>query len=239
MVEVTSYLKSDNKMNIMRNITFLICLFFFSNQVFSQQKKDTVSGSPQFLFPQFTDGTVMMKDGTVAHVKLNYDAVWDQMQFLGDNKAIMTIANPENVIKVEIAKRTFVFMMNYFAEEIVVGPVSLYVRIHQLRIVKKASGYGGTSSASSVQSVNSFTGGDKTNGALTNNDDVSYTKDITYYLSIKGKTKVISSLNNLVKSFPSQKDLVQKELNKEDPQFSSIESIKKIIVWINANGIEK
>jgi len=222
----------------MRNFTLLICFFLFSNLVFSQQKKDTVSDSPQFLFPQFTDGAVFMKDGTVARVKLNYDAVWDQMQFMGTDNVIMTIANPEKVIKIEISKRTFVYMKNYFVEVISVGNVSLYARIHQQRIVKKASGYGGTSTASSVQSVTTFTGGDRTNGALAINDDVSYKKDVTLYISIKEKTKVISSLNDLVRSFPSKKDLVKKELEKEDTQYSSIESVKKLIDWVNANGIE-
>jgi hypothetical protein len=223
----------------MRNFTLLICFFLFSNLVFSQQKKDTVTGSPQFLLPQFTEGDVYMKDGSMARVKLNYDAVWDQMQFIGNDNVIMTIANPENVIKIEIATRTFVYVKNNFAEVISVGPVSLYARIHQQRIVKKASAYGGTTTASSVQSVNTFTGGDRTNPSLVNDDVVTYTKDVTLYITINGKTKVVSSLNDLVKNFPSKKDLVQKELEKENTQYSSIESVKKLIGWINVNGIEK
>ena len=104
--------------------------------------------------------------------------------------------------------------------------------------MKKASGYGGSSATTSVQSVSTFTGGDRTNGALANNDAISYTKDMTFYLSVIGKTKVITSLHDLVKSFPSKKVLIQKELAKEETQFSSIESVKKLIDWINQNAIE-
>lgn len=226
-------------MNIQRIVRLIICFFIISNPVFSQQKKDTVSGSPEFLFPEFTDGSVFLKDGTEAKVKLNYDAVWDQMQFMEADKVIMTIADPEKVVKIVISNRTFVYLKNNFVEVICQGPVSLYVRIHEQRIVKKASGYGGSSATTSVQSVSTFTGGDRSNGSLMNNDAVSYSKDMTLYLTVKGKTRVITNLNDLVKCFPLKKDLIKNESEKEQTQYNSIESVKKIVDWINQNAIEK
>lgn len=225
-------------MNIQRIVGLVICFFIISNPAFSQQQKDTVSDFRQFLFPEFSEGVVYLKDGTVARVKLNYDEVWDQMQFIEADKVIMKIAEPEKVVKIIVSNRTFVYLKNYFVEVISEGPVSLYSRIHQQKIVKKASGYGGSSATTSVQSVSTFTGGDRTNGALANNDAISYIKDVTLYLSVKGKTKIITSLNDLVKCFPLKSDLIQKEIVKENTLYNSIESVKKLIDWINSNGIE-
>jgi hypothetical protein len=223
-------------MKILSNLA-LICFLLFSNLVFAQQKRDSTTSSTRFLFPQFTDGVVVMKDGNVSGGKLNYDTSTDQMQFLGADNAILQIAEPEKVVKVVIANRTFVFLKNYFVEVIIDGPVLLYSRIHEQRIAEKVGAYGGSSPASSIQTVSTLFSGDGTINRLTANEDVTYRKELILSVSVKGKMRIISVQNDLLKCFSSKKELIQQEMDKQKTKISSLESTKKIIEWINTNGI--
>jgi len=43
---------------------------------------------------------------------------------------------------------------------------------------------------------------------------------------------------NLLKCFSTKKDLIAEEIKKQNVNFTSIDSVKKFIDWINANGIK-
>ena len=159
------------------------------------------------------------------------------MQFLGDGNTIMSIAKPEDVSKVTILNRSFFYIKNYFVELLTEGPVSLYSRIHQQRNAEKIGAYGGASPSSSIQSVSTFHSSDGRIDNLTPNEVVNYITSISYYLVYNGKTKLVFNQNDLLKCFPSKKEELKKELDKENTKFNSTDSVKKIVEWMNANGI--
>lgn len=209
-----------------------------SNLTFSQPQKDSVLTSTRFLFPQFTDGKVILKDGVVASAKLNYDTFTDQMQFMGANNVVMNISEPEKVINVVILNRTFSYLKNYFVEQISEGVITLSTRLHQERIAEKNGAYGGASPATSIQTISSLYQGDGTVNKLSSNESVSYNKMLIFYITINGKTKIVLNQSDFLKCFPSKKDLIKQEIDKENCKFTSVESVKKIVDWMNANGMK-
>jgi hypothetical protein len=216
----------------------LICFLLISILSFSQPQKDSVLTSTRFLFPQFTDGKVILKDGVVASAKLNYDTFTDQMQFMGANNVVMNISEPEKVINVVILNRTFSYLKNYFVEDISIGTVTLSMRLHQQQIAEKNGAYGGSSPATSIQSISSLYQGDGTVNKLSSNETVSYNRTLTFYITVNGKTKIVFNQNDFLKCFPSKKDVIKQEIDKENCKFSSVESVKKIVDWMNKNGIK-
>ena len=205
----------------------LICFLLISNLSFSQPQKDSILTSTRFLFPQFTDGKVILKDGVVVSAKLNYDTFTDQMQFMGANNVVMNISEPEKVINVVILNRTFSYLKNYFVEDISNGAVTLSTRLHQQQIAEKNGAYGGSSPATSIQSISSLYQGDGTVNKLSSNETVSYNKTLTFYITVNGKTKIVFNQNDFLKCFPSKKDVIKQEIDKENCKFSSVESVKK------------
>ena len=216
----------------------LICFLLISNLSFSQPQKDSILTSTRFLFPQFTDGKVILKDGVVVSAKLNYDTFTDQMQFMGANNVVMNISEPEKVINVVILNRTFSYLKNYFVEDISNGTVTLSTRLHQQQIAEKNGAYGGSSPATSIQSISSLYQGDGTVNKLSSNETVSYNRTLTFYITVNGKTKIVFNQNDFLKCFPSKKDVIKQEIDKENCKFSSVESVKKIVDWMNKNGIK-
>lgn len=218
-------------------ITLLFCFLIISNLMIAQTKKDSTLITSRFLLPQFTDGIVLMKDGTSYGAKLNYDGASDQIQFLDVDNKILFIGEPDKVNNVKIGNRTFIYRKNYFMEMLISGPVSLYSRAHLQKLVLKNGAYGSSTATSSIQSLSSMRIGDGGTTQLTANENAVYDKEIYFYLVIKEKMKVIINEKELLKCFPSKKDLLKQELDKEQTNFKSTESMIKIVEWINANGI--
>jgi len=218
--------------------TFAIVCLFFSNMAFSQTKSD-ISFDPSFyLLPKFTDGTIKMKDGNVAGGKLNYNTVVDEMQFIDDKNEILSVADPTVVVQVIIGDRKFYYLKNYFFELVADGNILLFSRIHVKRFEEKIGAYGGTSSTSSITSVSSYTSDNGTLTKLNAGVKVSLQTEVVYYIALNGKYKLVLTKNDLFKLFPANKDQIKQEMDKQNIQFDSVDSFKKIIDFINTKGIK-
>jgi hypothetical protein len=222
----------------LRNILFG-CFLLLTNLAFSQPKSDIASTS-RFVFPQFTDGIVIMNDGSREKTMLNYDASTDQMLFMGADKVAMSFAEPEKIQRVVIQNRSFYYIKGFFTELVSDGAVALYARIHQQEITEKNGAYGGPSPATRIETVSNMyrPDGQATRASGTDKEAVLFTKSVVYYLTVNGKTKLVSNQNNLLKCFSTKKDVITQEMNKQDVNFTSIDSVKKFIDWMNANGIK-
>jgi hypothetical protein len=225
-------------MKIKIHCSLFISFLFISNLVTAQQQKDSSIDSTNFLFPKFTDGVITMKDGNEATGKFNYNMLLDEMQFINPPDEIMSLASPSKVLKVVIASRTFIYLKNYFVEILTDGNVSLFYRAHVKRFAEKIGAYGGSSATSSIESVATYTSTDGSLTRLSGNEKVSYKNELTYYIMQNGKVKILFELNDLLKCFPENKDLIQQEIEKQHANYTDVESVKKIIDWINAKGLK-
>jgi hypothetical protein len=225
-------------MKIKLHYSLFISFLFISNLAVAQQPKDTSLDSSNFLFPQFTDGVITMKDGNEATGKFNYNTLLDEMQFINPPNEIMSLANPLKVLKVVVANRTFVYLKNYFVEKLTDGNVSLFYRIHVKRLADKIGAYGNASPTSSIESFATYTSTDGNLNRLSANEKVSYKNELTYYIMQNEKVKILFKLSDLFKCFPTSKDLIQHEIEKQHIIYTNVESVKKIIDWINTNGLK-
>lgn len=218
--------------------SFAIACLFFSNIAFSQTKSEITFDASYYLLPQFTDGTIKMKDGNLAGGKLNYNTVVDEMQFISDKNEILSVADPSQVVLITIGDRKFYYLKNYFFELVADGNILLFSRIHVKRFEEKIGAYGGTSSTSSITSVSSYTSDNGTLTKLNAGVKFSLQKEVVYYVVVNGKYKLVLTKNDLFKLFPANKDLIKQEMEKQNIQFDSVDSFKKIIDWINVKGIK-
>jgi hypothetical protein len=223
-------------MKIILHCQIIICLLFICNSIFSQQVNDTTI-SPHHLFPNFTDGIVYFKNGQSAKAKFNYDTYQDQMQFLGTDDLVMILQEPEKLFKVSIANREFYFINNSFLEIVTNDIVPLYTRVHLERLAVKIGAYGNANPASSIESLATFNSGDGRFSRLTRDEKVTFSPTLNFYITNRGITRPIASQKDLIKCFSSDKELLRKELEKQKTKFNSIESVKKIVDWINLKGI--
>jgi hypothetical protein len=177
--------------------TLLIYFLLISNFGFSQDKKDTLNLKSSLLFPQFTEGTVIFKDGSSNRAMLNYDTSLDEMQFIGPKNENLAFAEPEKISMVIISNRQFINYNNHFVEILVDGNVTLCLKVCQKRFAEKVGAYGGTSPSSSLTTYSSIRLSDGFNTKLSTNEVIKIKTEFLFYLLQDDRMKQIF---NLIKS---------------------------------------
>lgn len=183
------------------------------------------------LFPEFSDGIVLFKDGTKTAAMLNYDTFEEQMIFQNDGE-IMALANPEKVEHIEIQKRTFVWYQNdIFLEKIDSASVILYQRRRSILQSKgKETSFGGVSQSSAVSTVNSLARGyDKQMGNLSKKEEFGFKTDVLYYIESDGKYKNISLPKQISKVFNLDTKEVEAFIRSNDINFTEVDDMVRLI----------
>lgn len=131
-----------------------IILFFLFAVFFPANAQTTADGSmPQFLFQEFTMGSVRMKNGQLQNSILNYNIVTEKMVYQ-NGKDLYDITNTELIDTVYIQKSKFVPSGKVFFEVLLEAPVALFVQQTGSVVPPGApAGYGGTSQVSSTKQL--------------------------------------------------------------------------------------
>lgn len=126
-------------------------ILFCSGSLAGQDNGD--DSSIQFLFPEFTSGTVRMKNGSVQQAEMNYNTLAERMIFK-QNGRLMEMTELDKVDTVILQNCRFVPFGKVFYEVLFNGPVSLFVQNRtDLKSVGRPSAYGTTSQTIGPTSV--------------------------------------------------------------------------------------
>src|SRR6185503_14680028 len=58
---------------------------------------DVLTSADMYHYPEFTNGKVVLRDGTVVEVKLNYNRVFDQMLFIAPKGDTLALGDEKNI----------------------------------------------------------------------------------------------------------------------------------------------
>lgn len=217
----------------MRRVILLLSIIFFTTiSAFSQEK------TIHYLFPEFRNGSVFMKNGTVNNAPMNYNLVTEEMVFNqgGDIFAIAdeTLKNLDYVI---ISNRKFVlYEKDKFAEVIHESGYKLYVE-HKGRVIPpgKAAGYGGTSQTSAVTTYSSIQSGGMWY-ELEMPEDYGVSQFKVYLIDNGSGLKKIRSINQLRKLYRKKKDLYDNYIKDNNVEFNNYESVTKLVEYLEDNS---
>lgn len=214
-------------------VTFLITGFLL-NSSYSQQGVNNYS---HYLFPDFTKGFILMKNGQKSNYMLNYNSITNEMVF-NKNKVNLAVTDEEMKLidTVYIKDRKFIVLNNQFVEFAYKSKFGLYVE-HKCKIQDKGAkiGYGRTSPATSQLSIsalsdlNIYYGG---TGLLYKFDlperYVSKSSK-TYWLEIDNQIEKFTNLGKLKKIFSNKKSLIKKYLKTNSVTFNNQKSVASLV----------
>ena len=136
-------------------ITFLTIFSGITMLLGAQSSSD--GSFPQYLFPEFKDATLLMKNGQSQSAMMNYNTVTERMVYKKDGKMYDLII-PENLDTIYIQNRIFIPAGKMFYEVILKGThLALFIQQKGTLLSAGApAAYGGTSQVSSVTSLSSI-----------------------------------------------------------------------------------
>ncbi len=211
--------------------SLILCCFSLAAQ---RQGKEIY----HYILPEFTKGTVLMKDGTKNPALLNYNVATEEMIFDQNGQKLafaeLTLNQLDTVF---IENRKFVLLdKNKFAEVIHQDGYKLLVQ-HKCRIIPpgKPAAYGGTSQTSSTTSYSSWS----ESGVIYQldlPDDFKVNSSVIYWLDNGEGLKSFSSMGQLKKFYNKQKSLYNKYTRENKVDFKDTEAIAALIHYMETNS---
>lgn len=210
---------------------FLPHVLFISS--YAQVKTAEIS---HYLFPEFTQGVILLKTGKKEAKLLNYNSLTEEILF--DNKGTkLAIAKADlrRIDSVFIKERKFIILNNKFVELIHHSKWDLFVEYKcDLKERDKDAGLGGISQTSAISTPSGvYLGGNAYN--LTLPDDFEIDPYFLYWLKKNGESKQFINMKQLKKSYKDKKNLFNDYVNKHEVKYEDPKSIIQLLKYLESN----
>jgi hypothetical protein len=178
-----------------------------------------------YLFDEFTDGTVLLKNRSVVKTKFNLDIYHDKFLYK-DGDQTMEMTDFSNVASVYIGDRTFVPQGKYLYEVLELNADNnLLVKWHRKKnALGKAGAYGQIAHASSTESLDPeyYSPSLTKRGGKEETTTVSENK---YGILSGGKFRTFTDKRSFLKLFPEKKAALEAFINEHRTFFSDVEDV--------------
>lgn len=209
----------------------MLCLPFMTS--FPQIQMVEVS---HYIFPEFSRGTVLLKNGTEYNSLLNYNSITEEMIFEDQGKRLAVSKELlDQIDTVFIRDRKFILLNKEFIELVHHSTIDLFVE-HKCRVNApgKPSGYGGTSQTAAITSYSSFYSDGKLYDLKLPEGYVP--KPYFYYwLKKNGDYKIFVNMKQLRDLYPDKKEIFKDYLKKQGIKYEYQEGIVQLIEYLENN----
>lgn len=186
-----------------------------------------------YLFPEFTAGQVLMKDGTLNPAMLNYNAITEEIVFQ-QNGQVLALADPalSQTDTVFISDRKLVPYEDEFAELILNGEVKL-LALFRCKVIPPGNPapFGGTSQISSVDNISRW-GANNTYYDLNLPDDYKIETNYMYRIDNGSGWKKVNSMKQLRKFYKKSRDRFDQYVSEMEVQFDDPAQIVALVQWM-------
>jgi hypothetical protein len=228
----------------MRNTALIIfTILIFNNNIISQKEewtvksgedmKQSIPDSIKFLYPQFTTGLVYFKDGKISKAQLNYNLLFEEMQFIDTSKDTLAIANEATIKFIAIDSDSFYYDKAYLQTVMNATSIKLAKR-ESLKIadVQKISAYDQPSSTSSINTINRIYTTLGQTAQLNGRANIVFVKQTSYYIGDKYDHFLPATKKNVIKMFGRKENEIENFVNQNKITFNNEEDLKKLVSFL-------
>ncbi|WP_020528722.1 hypothetical protein [Flexithrix dorotheae] len=216
----------------MKHLFFLVILSSLTSISFSQEKEIEVL---HYVFPEFTQGTVLMKNGKINKAKVNYNSITEEMLFQ-DRGNVMAIGRDEmkQIDTIFISERKFIPLNQKFVELVIQSDIELFAE-YKCKVIPpgKDVGLGGTTETTAVKNVSAINSSGRLYD-LNLPDDYDVKPYTFYWLKNEGKLKKFTNLKQLMKLYPEKKELFKAYVKQNDLEYNEQENIVELINYMES-----
>lgn len=209
----------------MKRVFVLFCILCSLVRVMAQSE-------PIYLFDDFVEGVVYLKNFQKSHAQVNYDASNLKMAFVNERE-VMQINDNSLVDSVVIGTQLFLPYNGHFVERVKVGDGVLLVDWKLVdKYTGKKIGAMGIGNAGSIEKINT---GLLYARAITDDKSQEIYKRVnenSYYLNCKGKSVKFKNEKQLLKNYPNYKVAIKDFIRKNNIDFASYEDVISLFRYV-------
>ena len=229
----------------MKTLSFLIIIISLSLGTSAQSKKtftvnpgqkivEAIPVGELYSFPEFRLGNVTLRNGTSADVKLNYNSVFGEMQFIDPKKGdTISLAEEKHIKFVTVEQDTFYF------DEVWLQQVSgnNTIKIARKRLLemtnKEKIGAMEVAGFGAIETFSKFTGSQHMKD-LVAKEKLTFTEHITYYFGDRFNNFSKANKKSLLNFYRDQEEKIEAWLKENKIDFSKTEDIKKLFDYLQS-----
>jgi len=216
-------------------ITILSCICLPA-----QEKKYIVNPGEKVLeaipvlyrYPEFRLGTVALKNGTAAHVKLNHNSWYSEMQFINPGKGdTISLAEERHIAYVAIETDTFYFDETWLELMANNGTAKLAKRRLMEMTNKQKLGAMEIPGFDAIETYTKFTGSQHMKD-LVAKERLTFTERFSYYFGDRFNHFSKANKKSLLNLYRSEEKKIEQWLNENKIDFSKEEDLKRLLVYL-------
>lgn len=215
----------------MKRMLLILFVFALLKPAYAQEVDPAL-----FLFDDYTEGTVLMKNGAQSKGKLNFYLPKGEFFYIDDQDGnkVKALANADDVYLIEIGTRRF-FPSEHGGLEILSPDPAFYVR-HCITFQQKekAVGFGGTSTLGQVKTYSGNSGGDAFTSIPI--DIKPGNRYNIYWVEVKGKQKEVRNMKQFIKIFSKNKAQLQEYIDAKNIDFNDATEMLSLFRYASQLG---
>jgi hypothetical protein len=215
----------------MKRLFYLLILSLLFSVAHSQEKQKNIA---HYLFPEFTQGEVLMKKGVRKEALLNFNALTEEMIF-ESNGVKLAVAQLEFIDTIYINGRKFFPLNGKFLEALYHSKYDLYAE-HKCSVNDpgKPAGYGTSSQLGAATTYSSYFSGNRVY-EMTLPASIETTPFTIYWLKKDAELVKFVSLKQLLKEFPEKSSLYKKFIKEKEISCGDPESLIRLVKYMESN----
>jgi len=199
---------------------------------------DVVTPGKIYRFPNFKQGKVFFRDGTITSANLNYNFLNGHIEFISSNGDTLALVKEQilNLKTVIIDSSRFYYHPVYgYMEQIANNEAGKILKKQDYKVFKreKIGGYEQPSSTTAIESYSSFTNVDGSIlTTLSVRENVALKRVKLYFFGDQYNTFLPANKKNLLRLYPKSKAQLQSYLHKNEVDFNDEKDLKKLIALL-------
>lgn len=217
-----------------------VILLFFCSALSAQDKTIKVNTIKDkdvllkaiYVYPNFMDGQVNLKNNSTVETKLNYNRLNNEILFIHDNKDTLALSSPETVDSIIIGNDLYYYIDGAYVKQLTAYTTVNLVQKSKLVFMgseKKADGYGSYSNASAVESITNVQNGVQSKVGVDENQV--YTLSDTYYLLTPSKSLLLATKKSFMKTFSKHEKELNDFISTANISFEKLTDLQKLLEY--------
>lgn len=228
-----------NDIQMGRILLIITCLLIFCFSLQAQTEQITVKAgddvatgfSPNgfFKYPQYMDGSFVLKDGSKATGRFNYNLVSGQMHFIGNNGDTLVLGEPVNIETIMVGNNPFIYDKGYIEILDHNDLISLGKKIIVKWQTESIGAYGMANPTGSVDHYRQIFAGNSYQ-RLNINQNIVFTKRTSFWLIDKNKNVIQANKKNFLKLYAADTQrAIEEYIKKNDIDFDKETELMQLI----------
>jgi hypothetical protein len=184
-----------------------------------------------YRFPNFTNGHVYFRDGTMSAAKLNYNFLNKELEFISPNGDTLAIVKEQalNIKNIIIDSITFYYYDGYLEEMAHNEDGKLLKRqFYRIKGSEKIGAYNLASTSSAIDSYSSYTDQNGQSRTLTVRENLTLVIATEYFFGDKYTVVLRATKKNMLDLYPKKKTQIESYLRNNNVNFTNGTDLLKL-----------